>query len=48
VITHEPGLYYPEDGLGVRIEDTFYVQPDGEIVPLSDYPKDLVLKMRSA
>lgn len=29
VLTIEPGLYYPERGLGVRIEDTFVVRGDG-------------------
>ncbi|NIS83468.1 MAG: M24 family metallopeptidase [Anaerolineales bacterium] len=45
VITHEPGLYYPERGFGVRLEDTILVRPDGETEILADYPKDLVLKM---
>jgi Xaa-Pro aminopeptidase len=29
VLTIEPGLYYPERGMGVRIEDTFVVTNDG-------------------
>ena len=29
VVTIEPGLYYPEKGMGVRIEDTYWVRPDG-------------------
>jgi Xaa-Pro aminopeptidase len=29
IVTIEPGLYFPERGLGVRIEDTFVVQPGG-------------------
>jgi Xaa-Pro aminopeptidase len=29
VLTIEPGLYFPERGLGVRIEDTFVVKEDG-------------------
>jgi Xaa-Pro aminopeptidase len=29
VISVEPGLYYPSQGLGVRIEDLVHVQPDG-------------------
>jgi Xaa-Pro aminopeptidase len=43
VFTLEPGLYYPERGLGVRLEDTYFVEPDGRIEPLVDYPLDLVL-----
>ena len=27
VITSEPGLYYPEKGMGFRIEDTFGFAP---------------------
>ncbi len=45
VFTSEPGLYYPEKGLGVRIEDTYWVRPDGKIEILAEYPYDFVLKM---
>ncbi|HVM70258.1 MAG TPA: Xaa-Pro peptidase family protein [Anaerolineales bacterium] len=45
VFTSEPGLYYPEKGLGVRIEDTCWVRPDGKIERLAEYPYDFVLKM---
>ncbi len=45
VITYEPGLYYPEQEIGVRIEDTVWVRPDGLLEVLAEYPKDLVLKM---
>jgi len=45
VITHEPGLYYPDRELGVRIEDTVWVHPDGTLEILAEYSKDLVLKM---
>jgi Xaa-Pro aminopeptidase len=47
VITVEPGLYYPEKGLGVRLEDTVWVRPDGQIEVLAEYPYDLVLPMKS-
>ena len=43
VITLEPGLYYPEKGMGVRLEDTLWVRPDGRIEPLVEYPYNLVL-----
>ena len=29
VVTIEPGLYYPDREIGVRIEDTFVVESDG-------------------
>ena len=35
VFTLEPGIYIPEEKLGVRIEDTVYVDPDGTLVNLS-------------
>ena len=44
VFTVEPGLYYPERGLGVRIEDTLWMRPDGTVETLAEFPKDLVLK----
>lgn len=34
VFTIEPGIYLPEEGIGVRIEDVFYVDPDGKLVDL--------------
>ena len=43
VITIEPGLYYPERNLGVRLEDTVYVRPDGTFEIPAAYPMDLVL-----
>jgi Xaa-Pro aminopeptidase len=45
IFTSEPGLYYPEKGMGVRIEDTYWVRPDGKIEILAEYPYDFVLKM---
>ena len=46
VITSEPGLYYPEKGMGFRIEDTMWVRPDGRMEILADYPYDFVLPMK--
>ena len=43
VVTIEPGLYYPERGMGVRLEDTVYARPDGGFEVLADYSLDLVL-----
>jgi Xaa-Pro aminopeptidase len=36
VFTIEPGIYIPEENLGVRIEDDFYVDQDGKLIKLSD------------
>ncbi len=46
VMTIEPGLYYPDQGMGVRIEDSFWVRPDGKIEILAEYPYDFLLKMK--
>lgn len=46
VATVEPGLYYPNENLGVRLEDTFWVRPDGNFEILAEYPLDLVLPMK--
>ncbi len=48
IITIEPGLYYPERGLGVRLEDTLWVRPDGAFEVLAQYPYDLVLPVKSS
>jgi Xaa-Pro aminopeptidase len=45
VVTIEPGLYYPQRSLGVRLEDTVYVRPDGQMEILAEYSMDLVLPM---
>ncbi|HAV75918.1 MAG TPA: aminopeptidase P family protein [Anaerolineae bacterium] len=46
VITSEPGLYYPEKGMGFRIEDTIWVRPDGKMETLAEFPYDFVLPMK--
>jgi Xaa-Pro aminopeptidase len=45
VVTIEPGLYYPERGFGVRVEDTLWIGPDGPQV-LAPFPMDLILPLR--
>jgi Xaa-Pro aminopeptidase len=35
VFTIEPGIYIPEEKLGVRIEDTLYVDKDGKLINLT-------------
>ncbi len=42
----EPGLYYPDREMGVCIEDSYYVTPEGRIEILAAYPYDLVLKVK--
>ncbi len=35
VFTIEPGIYIPEEKLGIRIEDTLYVDQDGKLINLT-------------
>ncbi|MBZ0294097.1 MAG: M24 family metallopeptidase [Anaerolineae bacterium] len=46
VITIEPGVYYPDQGFGVRIEDMLYIDASGQFVTLTDFPKDLILPLK--
>ncbi|MYD09616.1 MAG: aminopeptidase P family protein [Chloroflexi bacterium] len=48
VLTIEPGLYYPERGFGVRVEDLFIIDEKGELVSLTPFHKDLVIPLRQA
>jgi Xaa-Pro aminopeptidase len=43
VFTIEPGLYYPDQDFGVRIEDTVYFDENGVLQNLTDFKYDLVL-----
>jgi Xaa-Pro aminopeptidase len=45
VFTIEPGLYYPDRGYAVRIEDTVYLNEAGELETLTDCPYDLVIEL---
>ena len=47
VITIEPGVYYPERGFGIRIEDCLWLNPKSlKFETLGRYSKELVLKIR--
>jgi Xaa-Pro aminopeptidase len=46
VLTIEPGLYYPDRGYGVRVEDSFYLSPDDGLVSLTPFHRDLVIPLR--
>ena len=46
VITVEPGLYYPERGMGTRIEDTLWLNPAGKFEILAEFPYDLIIPVK--
>jgi Xaa-Pro aminopeptidase len=46
VVSVEPGLYYPDRGFGVRIEDSVAVTEGGEVIDLTDFPYDLIAPVR--
>jgi Xaa-Pro aminopeptidase len=47
VITVEPGVYYPERGYGVRIEDCVWLNPANlKFETLATYRKDLVIPVK--
>ena len=49
VFTVEPGVYYPERGYGVRIEDSVWLNPANmKFETLASYKKDLVLPVKGA
>ncbi len=45
VFTTEPGLYYPDEGYGCRLEDVIWIDEEGTVHNLTDYPYDLVIPM---
>lgn len=47
VFTIEPGLYDPGRNLGVRLENTFWVDPDGKISSFVSYPLSPVLNIKN-
>jgi Xaa-Pro aminopeptidase len=43
IFTCEPGVYYPDRGFGIRLEDVVWLDEDGIAQNLTDFPKDLVI-----
>jgi Xaa-Pro aminopeptidase len=41
VITIEPGIYIPEEGIGVRIEDDILITETGYEILSEDIPKEI-------
>jgi len=46
VFALEPGLYYPEQEMGCRLEDVLYLAEDGAVHNFTTYPRELVIPMR--
>lgn len=47
VITIEPGLYYPDKGWGIRIEDSVYIDESGTVQNLTDCTYELVIPIQN-
>jgi len=45
VFSDEPGLYYPERGFGIRIEDVLWIDEGGRVHNLTNLGQELVVKM---
>jgi len=41
VVTVEPGIYIPEEGIGIRIEDVVLVTDDGPVVLSRHIPRTI-------
>ncbi len=41
VLTVEPGIYIPEEGIGVRIEDDVLITPQGNRILSNKLPKNI-------
>ncbi len=45
VFTFEPGLYFPDKGFGMRIEDVYHVTEGGQIENMTNFPRGLVFEV---
>jgi Xaa-Pro aminopeptidase len=48
VVTVEPGLYFPDEGLGARVEDTVLIREDGTLENLTPAPKEPEIEVAGA
>ena len=46
VFTIEPGLYYPDQGWGLRLEDVMAVHGDARIQNLTQHHKKFILQLK--
>ena len=47
VFTLEPGLYFPDEGMGCRLEDVLWIDREGEVHTLTQAPYTLVIPMEN-
>jgi len=47
VFTLEPGLYYPSKNIGVRLEDTYWIDDQGDFRLMAEFPRELILPTKS-
>ena len=45
VFTVEPGLYYPDEGMGCRLEDVLWIADNGQVHNLTEYPYELLIPL---
>ncbi len=45
VFTLEPGLYYPDQGMGCRLEDVMWIDAAGAVQTLTHFPYELVVPL---
>ncbi len=45
VFAFEPGLYYPERGMGCRVEDMVWIDDAGKVHTLTQMDYDLIVPM---
>jgi Xaa-Pro aminopeptidase len=46
VFTVEPGLYFPDEGYGVRLEDVVAIHTDGRIENLTPFSKEILIPLK--
>ncbi len=47
LFTVEPGLYYPDKGWGIRLEDVLWIDQNGQPENFTEYPKEPVIKLKN-
>jgi Xaa-Pro aminopeptidase len=45
IVTNEPGLYYPDKGWGIRVEDDYWCNADSQFECLTGFDRGLIVAM---